>query len=74
MGATSNLIEVVKHTKLNGVLPEQVSIDLFLQEATNFFEYTKSHIINTWWLLLAMALFFILLTFIVIRRIVKKAK
>ncbi len=74
MGSTSNLIEVVKQTKLNGILPEQISIDLFLQEAEDFFEYTSSHIWNTWWILILMSIIFICLTFLVIRRIIKKEK
>ncbi|MCI8575768.1 MAG: ATP-binding cassette domain-containing protein [Bacilli bacterium] len=71
VGTTSNLIEVVKNTKLNGILPEQVSIDLFLEEAEELFEYTSSHIFNTWGILIIMSLIFTIFLFWRIRKMIK---
>lgn len=74
MGTTSNLIEVVKHTKLNGVLPESVAIDLFLEEAEEFFEYTTSRILNTWWFFIIISLIFMVFSMFLIQRSIKKEK
>ena len=41
-----NLIKIVKTTKLNGYLPEQISIILLLNDAQEFFAYTKENILS----------------------------
>jgi hypothetical protein len=70
-GTSANLVEVVKTTQLKGFLPKQVSIDLFLEEAEQFFTYTTSNIFNTWSILIIMAFIFIMLSFLLIKRLVK---
>lgn len=70
MGITTNLIEVVKNTKLNEMLSEQVSIQLFLEEAQNYYEYTISHLWNTWSILLMIGGTFLILSFFAIKKII----
>lgn len=70
-GTSMNLIKVVKTTKLNGYLPEQISIDLFLNEAQEFFTYTKENILSIWGILIFLALIFIIASFYLVNRFIR---
>ncbi len=66
-----NLIKIVKTTKLNGYLPEQISIILLLNDAQEFFAYTKENILSICGILIFLALIFIITSFYLINRFIK---
>lgn len=70
-GTTSNLIHVVKTTKLND-MDEQISINLFLDEAKEYYTYTSDHIMAIWGLLALTSLILIILTIITLHINIKK--
>ena len=69
-GTTSNLINVVKTTKING-MNEEISITMFLDEAKEYYTYTSAHIINIWVLISIVSLILIILTIIVLHQNIK---
>ena len=70
LGSTSNLIYVLENSTFHGVSP----VLLFGEEAYDFFQYEMSFVIENIGILLLFALVFALLTFIIIKPIIKHFK
>lgn len=73
-GSSTNLIDVVKTTRLNDALDPSISSLLFLEEAEKFFEYQNFHIYYIWFVLLDMALLFAFLSSLTLKLGLAKGK
>lgn len=71
-GSISNLIDVVYHTKLSNGLNEQVTVQLFLEEAQEYYTYTVSHLGSIWLFFLTIGIVFVIATILVLRKVIKK--
>lgn len=73
-GTISNMINIVKHTKLNDNIDETVATALYLDEAKEYYTYTSAHVIDIWVLLVVVSLILIFLTITCLKINIKNNK
>lgn len=73
-GTIANMINIVKHTKLNKNIDENVAITLYLDEAKEYYTYNSSHVLDIWLLLIVISVILAILTIFFLKTNIKNHK
>ncbi len=72
-GITTNLIDVLHNTKLGGVLDTNTTTQIFLNEATDYYTYTVSHMGHIFFVLGMVIIIFVALSILSIHINIKRS-
>jgi len=71
-GTTTNLIDVLHNTMFGGVISSNVTTQLFIKEAEQYYMYTNTHMYNVFGILIISILIFIILSIVAIKYNIRK--